>query len=490
MKAAYWGELLVGLLLVSISIWQIQAAVERVDIITVHAAQPPLTVFQTSFANTLERPTVLIGHGFAGSGVIMRGFALTLAHAGFNVITWDFDGHGRNPNPLQSMTHREGLVNNAEQALSEATQLGLASGEHIAIVGHSMGSGVALAYGQLHPETDATIAISPVLREVTPEFPRNLLLVAGTGEANFLNNARQLLTRAGGENSDHQQGTARALVEIQGANHLSILFDTHSHLIVREWLESVYGPQPGFIAYTDRRMAWFALGVLGTLVAAFALALLISPHLERKASASPLRRRLIALSAGVLGATLSLALLVRIGLDVSNLFGVLLGGYLLIWFAIAGILAMFFIGRWPGWPSLQSTLAGLLTFTALWLGVGLLGDTVWQPWLLIPPRLVSWPLAAVLLLPWFLAVSELGRGASWLGQTAAWLAHSTLLISGLLLAIRLTPGIGFLTLIAPVFPAFFALHALVSGPYRGSWPFVLSGAMFTSWMLLAVFPLG
>jgi pimeloyl-ACP methyl ester carboxylesterase len=489
MKAFHWGELLVGLLLVSISIWQIQAAVEGVDIITVRAAQPPLTVFQASGANSLGRPTVLIGHGFAGSGVIMRGFALTLAHAGFNVITWDFDGHGRNPDPLQSMTHREGLVINAEQALAEAARLGLVSREHIAILGHSMGSGVALAYGQIHPGTDATIGVSPVVREVTPELPRNLLLIAGTGEENFLNNARQLLARAGGESGDHQQGTARALVAIEGANHLSILFNAHSHLAVREWLEAVYGPQPGSIPYTDRRMAWFALGVLGTLVTAFALAQLISPRLERKPSASTLRRRLIALLAGVLGATLSLALLIGIGLEVSNLFGVLIGGYLMVWFAIAGILAMLIIGSWPGWPSIQSTLAGLLTFIALWLGIGLLGNTVWQPWLLILPRLVLWPLAAVLLLPWFLAVSELGRGAGWLGQSGAWLAHSVLLIGGLLLAIRLTPGIGFLTLLAPVFPAFFALHALASGPYRGSWPFALSGAMLTSWMLLAVFPL-
>jgi alpha-beta hydrolase superfamily lysophospholipase len=57
-------------------------------------------------------------------GVIMRGFALSLALAGFNVITWDFDGHGRDPYPLQSMTHRGGLVNDAEQALREAARLG------------------------------------------------------------------------------------------------------------------------------------------------------------------------------------------------------------------------------------------------------------------------------------------------------------------------------------------------------------------------------
>ena len=490
MKAALWGEVLVGLILISISIWKIQESEEGLEIISLRSSQRPLTVFRARAADPYERPTVLIGHGFAGSGVIMRGYALTLAQAGFNAISWDFDGHGRNPNPLQSMTQREGLITNAELALSEALQQGLVGAQQVAILGHSMGSGVALAYGQLHPGTDATIAISPVLREVTPELPRNLLLMAGTGEANFLNNAKQLLAQAGGEGGNHQQGTAQALVEIEGANHLSILFDTKSHQAARDWLDSFYGSQPGAVTYTDRRIAWFTLGVLGTLVAAFAMALLISQILIEKVAARPLWRRLLSLAVGNLGATLLLGLLSRTGLDLSTLFGLLIGGYLMVWFAIAGLLALFLLGGWPSGLSTRAVLAGLLTFAALWLGIGMLGNTVWQPWLLVLPRLVLWPLAALLLLPWFLAVSELGRGAGWLGQGGAWLAHSALLLAGLFLAMRLTPGIGFLTLIVPVFPVFFALHALVSGPYRGGWPFALSGALFTSWILLAVFPLG
>jgi pimeloyl-ACP methyl ester carboxylesterase len=489
-KAILWGGVLVGLILVSLSVWQIQTAKEGVEVVNLRSAQPPLTVFQARGANPLERPTVLIGHGFAGSGVIMSGYALTLAHAGFNAVTWDFDGHGSNPNPLESTPQRESLVLNVEQVLDEIAQKRLAGIERVAILGHSMGSGVALDYGRLHSSTFATIAISPVLREVTSQLPHNLLLIAGTNEANFLENAEQLMVQAGGEGGDHLQGSARALVVIPGANHLSILFDTNSHKASRDWLEAVFGVQVGGIAYSDRRIAWFGVGILGTLMVAFALAKLVSPALPRKASQRSRWRSLLALTLGILGATLSLGLASLASLDLSTLFGVLVGGYLMVWFAIAGSLAMLVLGDLPGRPSLHAVLAGLLTFATLWLGVGLLGDKVWQPWLLVQPRLVLWPLAALFLLPWFLAVGELARNVGWLGQGGAWLVHSALLLGGLFLAMRITPGIGFLILIAPVFPAFFALHAIASAPYRGGWPFALSGALITSWMLLAVFPLG
>ena len=90
-------------------------------------------------------------------------------------------------------------------------------------------------------------------------------------------------------------------------------------------------------------------------------------------------------------------------------------------------------------------MLGLLAFATLWLGVGLLGQLVWLPWLLIPRRLLLWPLAGLLLLPWFLALYWTQYNAA--SETARG---------------RALPG---------------------------SWPFALSGALFTGWLLLTVFPL-
>jgi hypothetical protein len=63
------------------------------------------------------------------------------------------------------------------------------------------------------------------------------------------------------------------------------------------------------------------------------------------------------------------------------------------------------------------------------------------------------------------------------------------LVAALILALQLSPEMGFLLLILPLFPVILGLHTLAAAPYRGSWPFALSGALFVSWLLLAVFSL-
>jgi hypothetical protein len=46
-----------------------------------------------------------------------------------------------------------------------------------------------------------------------------------------------------------------------------------------------------------------------------------------------------------------------------------------------------------------------------------------------------------------------------------------------------------LWLLLPLVPAILALHALAAISYRNRWPVALSGALFVSWVILAVFPL-
>lgn len=490
MKRRVWVLIAAGLALVLVSLWQIRLAQAGVRVVSLPAGeQPPMTVFLPEGSDAAARPVVLIGHGLAGSGLIMRGYALTLAHAGYAAITWDFAGHGANPQPLESFARQDVLVANAEQALDTAVRQGLVRGNRVAVLGHSMGSGMALAYGQVHPETAATIAVSPVGQPVTPVLPHNLLLMAGTAEASFLESARQRLAEAGGAGGDPAQGTARRLIPIPAANHLTIIFSPLAMHSARDWLDATFGPQPDAQDYTDGRIAWLLVGIAGALLAAAGLAWWIGGGLPRLVASRPLGRRLLALALGSLGASLLVWLLDRAGLDLSGALGLIVGGALIVWFGLAGVLSLLVLGAWPAGFSGRALAAALLSFAALWLGVGLLGSLVWQPWLLILPRLRLWPLAAACLLPWFLAVGELVRGAGGLGQARGWLVHSALLAGGLLLTIQLIPALGFLALILPVFPVFVGLHALACAPYRGGWAFALSGALFTGWMLVAVFPL-
>ena len=490
MKVRRWGAGGVGLLLLLLSFWQIRNAAQGLKITHLPSKDPPVTLITPSGEDIANRSLVLIGHGFAGSAVVMRGFALTLAHAGYNVVLWDFAGHASNPQPLPLTGQTAALLGDAESALAQAQAYGLETSHGVAILGHSMGSGVALAFGQVHSNTMATIAISPVNQNVRPDLPHNLLLMTGSREAAFVSNARQLLKQAGGPGGDPADGTARQLVVVPGVEHVSILFAPGAYAAARDWLDTVFGVQPGATTYTDLRILWYGVGLLGVLLFFFSLAPLVkrSEIMPENPNRHPAWRRIAAMALGAGGATLALWGLGQVGLGLRDLLGLLVGGYLLIWFGLAGLINLLVLSERPQLPSRWAMFGGLLAFAALWLGVGLLGQMVWLHWLLIAPRLLLWPLGVVLLLPWFLAVSSMAQTGGRM-QIAGWLVHTLVVVGALMLALNLSPELGFLMLILPLFPIILGLHSLAAGPYRNKWSFALSGALFTSWLVLAVFPL-
>lgn len=485
-----WIAAGLGLLLVLIAVWQLESADAGLNVVELPAGDLPVTLISPDVEGVQERPLVLIAHGVAASQVIMRGYALTIAHAGYNVGLWDFAGHGSNPQPLPNERDLDVLVAEAEAALLAARENGFIS-DQTAMLGHSMGSGVALAYGVAHPETAATLAISPVSGSVSPELPRNLLLLAEELDQRFVRNAEDLLTQAGGPGGDPLAGTARRMVVIPMVEHISILFSTAAHQEARQWLDSTFGLQPGAREFTDRRMLWYLLGVAGTFLFFWALAPLLNRVQEYSDDPEmlPLIRRIGALIAGALGATIFLYVLSGAGLQLNNLLGLLVGGYVLIWFAIAGAISILLLGSTPGRPFWPVVVSSLMVFATLWFGIGFLGSYVWLPWILIPKRLIWWPIGFALTLPWWVAVAQAVLPTHRLGRVAWWLGYSLIFVGALILAISLNPELGFLILILPVFPFVLGLHALAAGPYRWRAPFALGAALFIGWLVLAVFPL-
>jgi dienelactone hydrolase len=490
MNTNRWVTTGVGLLMVLVSIWQFEAADSGLNTLHVQSGDLPVTLISPSGEEGVDRSLVLIGHGVAGSRVIMRGYAITLARAGYNVAMMDFAGHGANPLPLPVDQDSGALVADAELALLAAQDNGFPT-NRIAVLGHSMGSGMALSYGVAHPDTMATIAVSPVTSPVTPQLPQNLLLLAEGLDQRFVENAEELLVQAGGPGGDPLDGTARRLVIIPNVEHIMILFSPAAHLEARLWLDSTFGLQPGAEEFTDRRMLWYLVGLVGTMIFFCSLAGLVKGYdeVDYEQQTLTLLRRVGALIVGALGATFILFLLSQAGLQLNDLLGLLVGGYLLVWFAIAGALSMLLLGRSPSgldWPII---LSSLLVFAALWLGVGLLGSYAWLPWLLIPKRLILWPLAVIMLLPWLMAVAQAMLPTSRWGRAGWWLGYSAILLGALFISLRLNPELSFLILILPVFPVILGLHAIAAGPYRWRTTFALGGALFIGWLLLAVFPL-
>jgi pimeloyl-ACP methyl ester carboxylesterase len=481
--------LIIGVILASISIWQIGNAQKGLEVINLHTTNPPATIITPSDNTATSRPTVLIAHGLAGSEELMRGFALTLAHAGYTTISWNFEGHGSNPNPFVLGSDSTDLLRNAEAALIEADGTGLIDAEHIAILGHSMGSGVALLYGVSHPNTQATIAISPVKQQVSANLPHDLLLMAGSLEPQFVENAQGLLASAGGENADFANGTARKLEVIPNVEHISILFSPTAQSNARSWLNSIFGQQPGAENYTDRRILWFGVGILGFILLSNAILNSLPISSGKKVRSIPVWFKLIDLIGGGIIATLILYLLSLLGVNVSQMLGFLVGGYILIWFAIAGITNLIILRPHISSPSGIGILKGFVGFAALWLGVGLLGNYVWLPWLLIPARFWLWIPGSIILLPWFLSYGEAAKLAKTSGQVGWWLVEVISVLGSLYLALMLNPELGFLMLILPIFPIMLGLNMLIISPKHGAWAYAIPGAMFTSWLVLSAFPL-
>jgi pimeloyl-ACP methyl ester carboxylesterase len=488
MKTSSWALLAIGLILVGLSTTQILGASQGIEIIKIPNSNPPTTIFVPIDTSSEARPVVLIGHGFAGSELLMRGFSFPLVKAGYIVVAWDFDGHGRNPRPYIQDGRTDALVGNAEAALETAREHGYVTSDQIAILGHSMGSGVALSFGLEHPETAATIAISPVPREVTPSLPKNLLLMAGDLEPQFVENATQLLAEAGGAGGDPSLGNARELSVISGVEHISILFKADSHTVARDWLDETFGPQSGAVDYRDRRMGWYGIGIVGVLLFGWALTPLMNQNYTTHRAPQPIWRRFFAPVGGALGASIFLWILNVLGVRFDAPLGLIVGGYVLVWFGLAGLISLTLLGFRLSPFSTRLLLSGSVAFAILWLGVGMLSNLVWIPWLLIPKRLILWPAGALLTLPWFLAIGETLRADGFLRRFVGWIGHSILLAIGFILSMQLIPGLYVLILVLPLLPAILGLVELAAARLRGSWPFAICGALFFSWTLLAVFP--
>ncbi len=478
-----WG--MIGILLFALSAWQINQASQGLVTTKLPSKNTTVTRIHPDIPEIDTRPVVMIGHGLAGSGVIMRSFAFTLAHAGYDTLLWDFAGHGANPNPLRS----EDLLADVEEAVNALKSKRSIPDGRKAILGHSMGSGVALDYGTEYPGTNGTVAVSPVYRQVTGKLPKNLLLMAGANEPRFLATAQDMLLDAGGENTATDLGRGRKLVVIPLVEHVSILFAPAAHQAARRWLDGIFGEQPDSRSYKDARIGWYLAAVCGSLIALIAFSPFCTRNSRTIPTKLPLPRRIAALAAGVAGATLFFWIGDLVNVNLNGIFGISVGGALLLWLAIAGLIALALLNFKIDLPSKQEIAASSVVFGALWISVGLLGQLVWVQWVLIPQRLVVWLLGVIVTLPWFLAISESSLPASKPQWGIWWLLDCVLLIGGLLILLRLLPEYTFLLLLLPIVPAIIGLHTLATIPYRQRWSFTLSGAFFLSWVIAAIFPL-
>ncbi|MCU0855034.1 MAG: lysophospholipase, partial [Rhodobacteraceae bacterium] len=97
MRGAKVAVFVLALAAALLSVWQLERARSGLSVSSLPVGTTPATLYRIGEA---PAPLVVVAHGFAGSTQLMQAFSLTLARAGYLVLAFDFEGHGRNPVPM------------------------------------------------------------------------------------------------------------------------------------------------------------------------------------------------------------------------------------------------------------------------------------------------------------------------------------------------------------------------------------------------------
>jgi pimeloyl-ACP methyl ester carboxylesterase len=176
---------LVGLISCGAAIWGLEAARSGLSITPLEVGSTPATVYRRIDAD--KAPAVIIAHGFAGSRQLMEAYALTLAQAGYTAVSFDFEGHGRNPTPMSGdITRVDGTTRLLKLEVGRVTDAVLALpfvDGRVTLLGHSMASDIIVRRALEDPRIAATVAISMFSEAVTKTEPQNLLMITGAWES-------------------------------------------------------------------------------------------------------------------------------------------------------------------------------------------------------------------------------------------------------------------------------------------------------------------
>ena len=477
-RQRYW-VLFIAFVLIVLSWWGVLSARNGLVVRSLTSNQVPMLYIAPQQADRV--PGVLVAHGYAGSKQLMLGYGYVLAHAGYAVMLWDFSSHGAN---TTHNTNSQSLQQDLEIATASLVAQPEVDPTRLALLGHSMGSGVVMSAAINEPlRFAATVGISPTGAAVTPDIPRNLQLQAGSWEGGFIQNAQKLLKKAGGENQNFASGKARSLNIIPNAEHITILWRNASHQAAKKWLDATFNlSSPN--NYIDRRMAWYGLHLIGWLLVLGAIfPTLVTPV---KHKVHPIRSAIGLIVSPLVAGGILLVLSQIINLH--NLGGIMVGGAIGIWFCVAGLVWLSIITSLPR-PTFKSVMVGILLFVLLWVSFGLMAQFVWLQWWLIPARLQLVPLLSLACLPWFLASGVAQQDAGLGGRFFWWFGQSLTLVLGFIFVINLLPQLSFIFLLLPVFPLLIAILTWASSGLNEIWSYAVGSALFFAWAIAAAFPL-
>ncbi len=509
---------ILALCAIALALLQLQRADDGLSITTSKVGTTPITIFRPQTGPSM--PTVVIAHGFAGSQQLMQPFAMTLARNGYVAVTFDFLGHGRNPEPMRGdITKETGITDALLAELSAVANVAQSlpqSDGRLAVLGHSMASDVVVKFAQANPDVTATVAVSVFSKTVTATSPRNLLVIIGALEPKMLQDEGLrivgLATKgaAAGPGQTYgrfENGTARRLVEARGVEHIGVLYSRDSLHETLDWLNGAFDRIGG--GFVDARGKWLGLLFAGIIVLAWPLSHLLPAIRVRSRRAGMAWGPL--LLAALVPAVLTPLLLWKLPTD---FLSILLGDYLALHFLVYGALTALML-MWLRrrqraalamhaalhaspkrlamayhlWRNIAAAGLAVALFNIIAFGVPI--DTYLFSFLPIPER---WPLILAIAcgtIPYFLADKTLTATANRNGGYA--LTKLCFLLS-LALAILLNPAkLFFLAIIVPaillLFIAFGIISRLSLRATGHPLPGAIANAAVFAWGIAVTFPM-
>ncbi|NCO87750.1 MAG: alpha/beta fold hydrolase [Rhodobacterales bacterium] len=493
MSALRWLVLLVALGLAGLALQRLEALRGGVVSTPLTVGETPATVYRSGDA---PAPVVVIAHGFAGSRQLMEGFALTLARAGYIVVSYDLLGHGRNPVPMSGdVTVIEGTTTVLMDELARVADAALAlpgADGRLALLGHSMASDIVVRQAVRDSRAGAVVAVSMFSLAVTPDAPRNLLVVAGAWEGMLAAEALAALHLADAGAGyaqtvgDPGAGTGRRAVLAPDVEHVGVLYSATTLREARDWLDASFDRQSG--GPVAARGGWVAL----LLVAVVALGWPLAGLARRwRAATPPLRLPRGAFLLAVLGPAIATPLILW-PFD-TRFLPVLVADYLALHFLVMGGLALVLAAR--GGALRVDAVGLLLALPVAGFGIVLFGgalDRHVAAFFPTPERLLLIAAIAAGAVPWMLAdavLTEAGRAPLWRVLVMRGAALGSL---GLAVALDFE-GLMFLVIILPVILLFYLLFGTIAGWVgRATWRPWATGVglgLFLAWALGVTFPL-
>lgn len=451
----------------------------------------PVTVYRKSGAE--PAPAVVIAHGFAGSRQLMEAYALTLARSGYVVASFDFEGHGRNPEPMSGdVTRIDGttqlLMQETGRVIDAAVALPGTDGR-VALLGHSMASDIVVRQAIADRRVAATVAVSMFSQAVTAEQPVNLLVITGAWEQFLRAEAARVVRLADPDAVEGQTvgqpalGTGRRAVAAPSVEHVGVLYSATALREARDWLDTVFGRASN--TAVSATGGWIVLVLAGIVLLAYPLSALLPAGRE-----PPARPRL----PYFLAAAFAPALVAPLALSLidTRFLPVLVADYLAAHMFVYGVLALAIlawggvrIGRIAWFSAMLLAAYGVIVF-------GMALDRYAASFVPHPGRIAVILAIMAGAVPYMLADSVLSQG----GLAPWWrvLAARTAFLASLALAVALDfERLFFLLIILPVIVVFFIIFGLMGGwvGRRTKSPFA-SGVglgIILAWALGVSFPL-